>query len=452
MTRVRSSTFQGATPFEVDVDALTLGRTLQNACGDVALVYDKITGENAEPLPVNHTGPGRGSVLGVPLWNQYIGRSINYVGSGTSKGGIPAPIYLLAHPFHLPRGESTLSVRLNTEGGNLAALRPTVRVTSTTGTTRQVAVMDVADGVASARLTGMTEGENIVFVEANTQGSSLTDLLLLSWHGYFDRVRRASSTPRAPSGSTAVGVTTPGASEALSHTNIDSNWLSSGAAFDGFITSHLDRNINGLLEFGSGWPAGGNASYTHEDQSGGVADPTDPSQSRFHAATRTLLANEGQIDFPVWCEAFGAMGADGVAVAAVGGTAPTAGMLQWFAPYPVTAALSILTQLLIRYPDFQTASSRLRAVILVGTNEPANVTSWTGTINTTTGSSGAVFAAPFNVDTSTGSPLSIASPTAIPFQGDGITLTSLQTSKGAALSGTYEELFLLGVCMYFEGT
>jgi hypothetical protein len=452
MARVKSSTFQGATPFEVDVDALTLGRTLQNAVGDVALVYDKITGENAEPLPVNHAGPGRGSVLGVPLWNQYIGRSINYVGSGTSKGGIPAPVFLIAHPFYLPRGESTLNVRLVTEGGNLAPLRPTVRVTSTTGTTRQTAVMDVEDGIASVRLTGMTEGENLIFVEANTQGSSLTDLLLLSWHGYFDRARRPSSVSRAPSGSTSVGVTIPGVSEAVSHTTMDSNWFSSGAAFDGFITAHLDRNINGLLEFGSGWPAGGNFAYTHEDQTGGVADATDPSQSRFHAHTRSLLANEGQIDFPVWCEAFGAMGTDGVAVAAVGSVAPTAGMLQWFAPYPTAVALNTLTQLLIRYPDFQTASSRLRAVILAGTNEPANVTSWTGTINTSTGSAGAVFAAAFDTAVSSGSPLSVARPSAIPFQGDGLTLTSLQTSKAAALSGTYEEFFLLGVCLYFEGT
>lgn len=452
MARVKNASFVGATPFDVDVDALTLGRVLQNAVGDTALVYDKLTGENAEALPVNHTGPGRGCVLGVPLWNQYIGRSINYVATGTAKGGIPGLIYLIAHPFYLPRGESSLTVRLVTEGGNLAALRPSVRVTSTTGVTRQAAAMEVEDGEAFARLSGMTEGLNLVFVEVNTQGSALTDLLLLSWHGYFDRIRQTGSAVRAPTGSTAVGVTTPSATQAVAFTDMDTSWFSSGAAFDGFLTSHLDRNLNGLAEFGSGWPAGGNVSYTHVDHDGaGLPDPTNPARSRFHAHTRTLLANEAEIDFPVWCEALGAMGTDGVAVAAVGATAPTVGMLQWFAPYPTTNALAPITRTLIRYPDFQSTSSRLKACILAGTNEPGNVTSWTGTI-TTSGSVGAVFGTPFDTQTSTGTPLSVATPTAIPFTGDGITLTSLQTSKGAALSGTYEEIFLLGVCLYFEGT
>jgi hypothetical protein len=248
-----------------------------------------------------------------------------------------------------------------------------------------------------------------------------------------------------------VGVTTPSASQALAHTNFDSGWFSTSAAYDGFIVSQVDRNLNGLAEWGSGWPAGGNATYTHEDQTGGVADPTDPSQSRFHAATRTLLLNEGQPDFPLWCEAFGAIGTDGVAVADVGSTAPAAGMLQWFAPYPTSSALTTMSRLLVRYPDFQTAASRLRCAVLVGSNLPGLLANWSATIANTAGSASASFGAAFDTQATTTTPLALASITAVPFTGDGIQATSIQLSA-TAFGGSYEEIFLLGAALYFEGT
>lgn len=455
MARLKNTTFRGATPFETDIDALTLGRTLKNACGDTALVYDRVTGENAEPSPVNHSGPGNGCVLGITPWNQYIGRSLNYVGSGTAKGGSPAEILLLAHPFWVPRGETQMVVELEIGDGNVDAIRPTVRVTSTTGATRiEAAMVPVQDGsrVLFATLQGLTAGLNLIFVEVNMVGQSLSSLYLHRWTGVFLRAREPRSVTRADASATAVGVTTPTATQALAHTNFDDGWFSDGAAFDGFITSHLDRNLNALAEWGSGWPAGGNASYTHVDHDGaGAPDTTNPARSRFHAGTGSLLLNEGQPDFPLWAEAFGAIGADGVAVASVGATAPTAGMLQWFAPYPLSAALTTLTRLPLRYPDFPSASSRLRCAVLVGSNLPLLLPNWTATIANGTGSANAAFGAAFDTEKTTGTMLGLATITAVPFTGDALETTSVQLSA-TAFGATYEEIHLLGATLYYEGT
>ena len=459
MARVKSSTFAGATPFETDVDALTLSTTLKNACADTALTYDRVTGENGEPNPVTHKGAGFGSLLGIPLWNQYIGRSLNYVGTGTVKGGTPALVLLLSQPFWVPRGETAMTVQCVIRDGNVEALAPTVRITSSTGTTRITATLTrQSDGgdVWVAYLSPLTEGLNLCFLEVQMAGQSLSSLYLESWHAYHPRLhgrfRGQRSLTSAGATATAVGVETPTATEALFHRNFDDSWFATSDALDGYITSHLDRNLNGLLEWGSGWPAGGNAAYTHEDQtSAGAPDPTNPDRSRFHAATRTLLANEGQPDFPLWSEAFGAFGADGVAVADVGAAAPTVGMLQWFAPFPLSAASTVITRLLLRYPDFQSASSRLRCAVLIGTNTTGTLGNWTASVANATGSASAAFGAAFNTAITTGSPLALATMTAVPFTGDAIEVTSIELSA-TAFSGTYEEMHLLGACLYFEGT
>ena len=459
MARVKSSTFVGATPFEVDVDALTLSTTLKNACADTALTYDRVTGENAEPNPVNHKGAGFGSLLGIPLWNQYIGRSLNYVGTGTVKGGTPALVLLLAQPFWVSRGETTMTVECVIRDGNVEALAPTVRITSSTGTTRDTATLtrrSEGSSVWTAVLSPLTEGLNLAFLEVQMAGQSLSSLYLESWHAIHPRARARlrgqRSVTRAEATATAVGVETPTSTQALFHQNFDDTWFATSDALDGYVTSHLDRNLNALAEWGSGWPAGGNASYTHEDQtSAGAADLTNPDRSRFHAATRTLLLNEGQPDFPLWSEAFGAIGADGVAVVDVGAVAPTVGMLQWFAPYPLSGALTTITQLLLRYPDFQSASSRLRCAVLVGTNTPGTLGNWTARVTNATGNASAAFGASFNTAVTTGSPLALATMTAVPFTGDAIEVTSINLSA-AAFSATYEEMHLLGACLYYEGT
>lgn len=465
MARKKNATFTGSTPFDVDVDALTLKHTIENAVGNAALVYDMLTGENGETNTVRHIGGGRGCPLGVPLWQQVIGRSLNYRGVGSTKGGVPGGIWLAAHPFFMPQGETNLTVRVYAQGP-FDTIKPTVRITSTTGvnvigSTALTRVgwsreeLDVNElGIYEVRFSELTSGLKLVFLEANTEDNSTSGIELLSWHGVFDRQRLTSPSPMRRVTGSQVQVPTPGATEGVVHVNFQDTTFYADAAIDGYMTTYLDRNLNGLEEFGSGWPAGGNASYTHVDHDGaGAPDTNDPARSRFHAGTRSLYSLEPEFEFPLVAGALGAIGQDGKPVIDPAATAPTAGMLSWFAPYPLTASSLLMHRVPVRMPDFQTASSKLKwAVLAVG--EPISgtddLTDWQMTVDTGSGASAATaFGSLFSVGSSPAW-FGLATGTALAFSADAAQTISLTTSKSIAFGASYTEFFLLGYCFYWE--
>jgi hypothetical protein len=466
MARKKNATFVGTSPFVVDVDAETLKSTIENAIGDTALIFDKLTGSNGETSTINHTGGPRGSVLGVPLWNQHINRTIGYTGTGAAKGGTPGPVFLLAMPFFLPDGETSLTVRVVVASNwNFQATGARLRITSTTGTTQKEAAFQVAERFDSdvnshvafeANVSGLTTSTAyLCFVEGNTQGFSSADrfttsstLGIVSWHGYFPRERSGSSSPPQLSGANVVGVTTPSATEGLAHINFQDTTFAIFDGLDGYQTTYLLRNLHSIDEFGSGFPAGGNSTYTHVDHtSGGVPDDSDPARSRFHAGTRTLYANEPEFDFPGIAECCGSFGKDGLPTANVGATQPTAGMLSFFTPYPLSATLTTLRRVSMRAPDFQTATSKLKWIALVAGDALANwsVTVDTGVAPTSTGAVGAAFAVGGSATC-----LGVASGSALGFTGDAIHSVLVQSSKSTAFAGTYTEFFLVGFCLYWE--
>lgn len=462
MARKKNATFQGATPFEVDVDALTLRSTIENVVGDTALVYDMLTGENGETNTIRHIGGGRGCPLGQPLWQQHIGKSLNYTGVGSVKGGNPGVVWLIAHPFFVPEGETKLRVRLIADGP-FFAMSPTVRVTSTTGTDlgtpRPLVSIETEEDVArgdsdiyECEVDGLTTGLWLIFVEANTEGNSTSNVELLSWHGYFPRMRRGRSDASQAQTGTVVGVTTPAAGEAVAHVDFDAALFAAEQPIDGYLTTYLNRNLNGLEEFGSGWPAGGNASYTHVDRdSVGAPDDTDPDRSRFHACTRAgaLLANEPELDYPWVAEGIGAYSCDATPVIDPSASAPTAGMLSWFAPFPLTAASIVMHRLPARAPDFQTGSSRLKFAVLAAGDALAN---WRASVNTGGGAVTGAFGAAFAVGPAVGvsNCLAVATGAALAFTGDAIATVEVSTDKTTAFAATYTEFFLLGYCLYWE--
>jgi len=460
MARKKNATFIGSTPFDVDVDALTLEHTIENAVGNAALVYDMLTGENGEANTIRHIGGGRGCPLGVPLWQQHIGRSLNYRGVGSVKGGVPGGVWLAAHPFFMPNGETALTIQVYAQGP-FDTIRPTIRVTSTTGAdivspTAMVRIDGDDDGIGTfeVRLSGLTAGLKLLFLEANTEDNSTSNIELLSWHGVFDRRRPASLSPMRSVTGSQVHVATPSATEGVVHVNFQDTTFYPDAAIDAYMTTYLDRNLNGLEEFGSGWPAGGNASYTHVDHDGaGAPDASDPARSRFHAGTQSLYANEPELDFPLVAGACGAIGQDGKPVIDPSATAPTSGMLSWFAPYPTTAASLLMHRIPVRMPDFQTTSSKLKwAVLAVG--EPISgtddLTDWQMTVDTGSGASAATsFGAMFSVGPSP-TWFALATGTALAFAGDAAQTITLTSSKAIAFGATYTEFFLLGYCFYWE--
>ena len=455
MARKKNGTFVPTTPFDVDVDALTLQHTIENAIGNAALVYDMLTGENAETNTVRHIGGGRGCTLSVPLWNQTIGRGINYRGTGSVKGGVPGLVWLCAHPFFLPEGETWFLIRVRASGP-FGALSPTVRVTTTGGTTEAGPISLIPDSrdddntVYECSVSGLTAGLHLVFLEVNTDGNSTANIDLLSWHGYFWRRRAESAPPARKETFNAVEVTTPTSTQGVAHVNFQDTTFGANEPIDSYMTTFLDRNLNGLEEFGSGWPAGENNTYTHEDHDGlGVADATDPARSRFHACTRSLYALEPELDFPWVAGAVGAYGIDGLPVIDPGAVAPTAGMLSWFAPYPLTASALVMHRIPARAPDFQTSASRLKWAVLAATDLGAGATAWRATVDLGAPATSA-FGAAFTAGPSA-SCLTIATGTGLGgWTGDGIETIAISSDKTTAFAGSYTEFFLLGYCLYWE--
>lgn len=451
MARKKNATFQGATPFEVDVDALTLKDTIENAVGDTALVFDVLTGENGEANTIRHIGGGRGCPLGVPLWQQFIYRSLNYYGTGTAKGGTAGATWLIAHPFFVPEGEDKITCRLEVDGP-FAEMGPVVRVTGTTGTDvgsprPLVARQDEPDAY-ECEVDGLSTGLYLVFVEANTAESGTVAVVLKTWHGYFPRKRAMQSEATRSQSAQNVGVTTPNAAEGVAHVNFDAALFSYDNPIDGYVVAHLNRNLTGLEEYGSGWPAGGNETYTHVDQtSGGVADDTDPARSRFHACTRALYASEPELDFPWVAEGIGAYSQNATPVIDPKATAPTDGMLEWFAPYPLTASSIVMHRLPGRAPDFQTSSSRLKFAVLAAGDALAN---WRTSVNAGGGAVTSAFGTAFSVGAAPGNCWAVATGSALAFTGDAVSTIEISTDKTTAFAGTYTEFFLMGYCLYWE--
>jgi hypothetical protein len=454
VARVKATAFTGASPSEVDPDALTYKRIIKNAQAEAAKIYDQLTGENAEASTINHSGGGRGCPLGAPLWNMLLRRSLRYTDPDTgAKQASPAAVWLVAHPFFFPKGETNLRVELRGNGDFLRE-QVTVVVTNTSGTVVARAPLeynyrqndpdnDYLFGLyyADLALTGNTL--YLIYVEHNSTGTFTDTNRILSWSGRFKRSITPSEYSDVQQGATNFTLDTTGG--LLKFTDIDELLYADYDPINGYLLTKTANNINALIEYVSGAPCAGNEFNTLAD-SGAI----DPASSAFHACTRSVYANEPEIDFTVWCEAFGAGGANTYHVVNTGVSPPVRGMLEWFAPYPLTVSTSVIRQISLMYPDFQTASSRLKFCVLVGTSQPADITNWTATVSTGVSTAADAFNAAFTAYPGVSGQVAIAEATAVPFSADAYSTTELRLSRSGIFDTARDEIFVLGICLYFQ--
>ena len=460
MTRVKSATFQGSSIFDADVDAPSFFRLIENAIGDTALVFDKVTGSNGETEVITRDGtPGRGARLGIPLLNQWIGRNVVFTGAFAS-----ALTYVVAAPMFIPPGEDTIVVQLVADevitsdaGGSLPRcyLRTHAFAANGDDFVEMQPGPSIGGGrfVYSATITGITAGRTLFFIDKFVGGF---DWFVESVSVHAGRIAPTTPPTRLPG--TTIGVTTPGATEGVVHTNFDSvliGNINSLNSLNGYLTSHLNRNQNGLEEHIRGKAAGGNAAYTHVDHNVAAGpQATNPARSRFLAHTRSLYANEGEVAFPVWCESFGACLASHAFAVGLA-EPPVAGSVQWFAPWvdlAVTAIRTIRSGVVV-FPDFQTGSSRLKMDILAVTGQSA-----AGDINNFDGScgeSGSEGVGTFATVPGSGTAgvtgmLALASASALAFTPDaaGTVIRTRVTCTSARKA--IDDIAILGACLFFE--
>lgn len=364
MARIKSTTFKGAPMVDVDVDAPTFTRVIRDAIGDTALAYDKATGSNGETSTMIHDGAGRGSLLGVPNCNQWIRAPLALDGttpSGGGKNGGDGLTYLGVAPLYVELGE-TLKV-IEVQGEGLEQLEIDVVLMSVVGVELQRVPLGFGDGegVYRATLLGLTRGEFIIaFVGTTVVGpASLNAGVIASVAIHPGRLRVGGASPPGRNTDDVIGVTDPGTAP-IAWRDIDSAFVSNAGSLNAWHLATLNRNQNGLLEYLTGWPAGDDLSYVHADS--GV---TDPVRSEFGAHVRAGFANEPRVDFPLMMEFLGAAKVDGY-LAVEAAEPPSFGMLEWYAPWPLTsAALPVdVVKQLIRLPDFDPADYTLHVSVI----------------------------------------------------------------------------------------
>jgi hypothetical protein len=322
MALVKNATFQGASLYEVDPGSVTLTTTVKNVQGDAAAILERLTDKTVAD-DIDHSGPGRGCVLGIPPVNQLVNKSLELGGTpGFKDGGFDDDRLQFPWFVYVPPGETDLVVEVTfgTGGVDLDLLAPSCRLSSPTSFTTLVA--DTLDatmtGIESSngvdgftrcrtRFTGLTAGLALLMVSCAQTARNVVigDTLVSETTSIRDVVVRFGRGPSARidnvySSTNNTPVQTPTASQALFFQQMDDALFVNGEALTGFHTSRLDANLNALAEFLTASPAFGNATYTHTESA--LLAPT---RDRFRAFTRKTFANEPLPKIPVASHNFG---------------------------------------------------------------------------------------------------------------------------------------------------
>jgi hypothetical protein len=320
MALVKNATFQGASLYEVDPGSVTLTTTVKNVQGDAAAILERLT-DKTVALDIDHSGPGRGCVLGIPPVNQLVDKSLLLDTGGAKNGGADGARLLFPWFVFIPPGETdvVVDVTVRRVPQDIDSLLPAARLCSptnyataigdtlTTTLTRQAVASDDFSVRFLGRFTGCAAGLALLFVDLGQWSNSITvDGNTLSWSSdLVDVVVRFGRGPSSrinntDSSANNTPAQAPTASQALFFQQMDDALFVNGEAITGFHTSRLDANLNALAEFLTASPAFGNATYTHTESA--LLAPT---RDRFRAFTRKTFANEPLPKIPVASHNFG---------------------------------------------------------------------------------------------------------------------------------------------------
>lgn len=472
MARVKNATFVGNPPSDVDVDSPSWTRVIKNAIGDLALVYDKVTGLNAEAQTITHNGTrGRGARLGIPWVNQtFSGRGdragqwgidLAYTAATGTGGGKAASFatdtIIFGVPVFIPPGEEDMTIMITGRGLDVWPWRAELLLEST-------GARLFASGLTYARdASGTFDTLSLSTNENGTAGATTGKLCLLLIYADTTHTQQISGT--TPSGQVRVFSLFAGptrirsGSASLSRNSTDPYGITAGAPgfgwrdFDAtlfadkaplhsYLTGGASRNLNALIEYITGWPVGGNLSYTLADNAA-----NNPSISRFLAHTLSTHATEPAIAFPMFAQAMGAAMLSGYMV--IDGPMPTTtGMLDWYAMIPQTAAQTRHMAWLPMMPDFPTGTSKLKSCTLAINGRATDVEGVKWSTQWDFGAAAVSAAAPFVTVGAT--KLMTAKNTSIPFVADDVSDdTEFILVKSAALVA-FDEIGIMGTCTYFE--
>jgi hypothetical protein len=299
MARKKNATFQGSRMPDVARDALILERWLENAAGDFALTFDKVTGANGHSAAdtINHVGGGRGCPLHLPLASQRVKRSVALLSGSTTDD-----YYVIAVPIFIPDGQQSKYI-LEVDISDLVDPYLEIRNTSWTLTSGPTQMQQSSDiSTDSFRLSvNLSAGWQYLLVGARLYAGNQDFTFFDGWRLYPDYSRNKSngiSSTAIVAGATGTSFPSlPTLSPAVATANdIDTGMVDEGVGtgarpLDAYVLTRLNRMTGTFWEFLTGAKIPGNGAY-------GTNTTRQLNQANFTA--------EPEIDFPITTVALGA--------------------------------------------------------------------------------------------------------------------------------------------------
>lgn len=298
MARKKNATFQGSRMPDVARDALILERWLENAAGDFALTFDKITGANGHSSSdtINHISGARGCPLHLPLASQRINRSTALLTGSTSED-----YYILAVPIFIPTGQQQQYIlEVDTPTICFAEVRSASWALNF-GPTPMGNATDLGTAQNSFRIAlTLGTGWQYLLVKRRLYVGDQTLDIFGGWRLYPDYSSAGESNGLAPPTATAAGSPYPAIATLTPATalanDIDAEMVDEGVGsfarpLDAYVLTRINRMIGTLWEYLTGGKVPGNSAYT-------TTTTRDLNQANFTA--------EPEIDFPITTVSLGA--------------------------------------------------------------------------------------------------------------------------------------------------
>lgn len=389
MARRKNASFVGSPTGDVARDASIYSRWIDNAAGDFALVFDKITGENGEANTINHSGAtgDRGCPLRLPAGSQTIGRQLRLVGAATE-----AEYYILVIPVFLPKTGLTESWTLELDVNlRIANQQIECEVRSTTWALSAgpfTGARNIENSGSGERYRGVTFDLTIdqtgvgawayIAVRCPLYLDDLDpEALIEGWRLYPKWRAAGNATGLVPNGSAVVGNVYPTNTmtpAVMSADYIDAAMTAPDAPLDPWVLTRLNRSINAVWEYLTGNPVQGNSTTS-------VSVTRDNNRSSF--------TTEPLIDFPMCSVALGCMRVSSVTtktdfLGTLATTAPIEGPVDWVR-YPQTTAaneVAVVSQATMRFPNFSFTASDLDLVVLALDYSTLGAGAWQARLST----------------------------------------------------------------------
>lgn len=442
MVRRKNSTFVGSPPPDTARDASIFSRWVDNAAGDFALVFDKLTGSNSHPATdtINHTGAGRGCPLNLPLAAQHIGKAINLAGQATEE-----PYYIIAVPIFVPDGTQSYILevdvsRKDDEEDILCEVRdtswslvsgPSPGVSVDLGLSRNPFRWYLSLGAGWQYLLVQRK----LYLDDFDPGANLG-----GWRLYPDYVSAGESNGLIVPSSAAQGSPYPSLATLTPTTaqanDIDAGQTGADRPLDAWVLTRLNRSIGALWEYMSGAKIPGNNAYV-------CSTTRDLDQA-------ALKLGDAAIDFPITCVALSCCPTDTVVKSYVGTidtSAPTTGPIYWVR-YPQVQATTAFAISYVRawLPPFSTTSSLLKCEALFLSYQGDLLSDWRLSVTANGTSAEATF-------TQIGSTnFWRATVTAIPYTAGAVDDLRINVRSTVAATPINREFIFLGYALAFDAT